>query len=92
MLPPLPFWAVQRQVKVEPVGDEALTLKAPNLPAHELTLRAGAAPGTWQATVHRLPPAEGGDKVLLGTQDFSAETPTAAWENAFEFFRQTVII
>jgi hypothetical protein len=86
--PALPFWMRQRQIKTEPAGDSAVKLTAPNLPNHELQLE-DAAPG-WKVRVYRLP-AEG-EKLLLAEREFTAPGREAAWQNAYELFRQEVII
>ena len=84
----LPFWMRQRQVKAEPIGETALKLTAPNLPVHELAV-AAAAPG-WKALVYRVP--ADGQKVLVAERAFSAPSLESAWQDAYELFRQQVII
>jgi hypothetical protein len=84
----IPFWMRQRQVKAEPAGESAVKLTAPNLPSHELAIE-GASPD-WKARVYRLP-AEG-QKILVAEREFAAPGVEAAWQNAYELYRQQVII
>ena len=86
--PTLPFWMRQRQIKAEPIGETAMKLIAPNLPVYKLAIEP--APTGWKAFVHQLS-AEGA-KVLLAEREFSASGLEAAWQNAYELFRQQVII
>ena len=84
----IPFWMRQRQVKAEPAGEFAVKLTAPNLPSHEIAVES-AAPG-WKARLYRLPVE--GQKVLVAEREFDASGPEAAWMNAYELYRQQVII
>jgi len=87
-VPALPFWMRQRQIKVEPLGETTLRLSTPNLPVHEVSLKDQGT--QWRSEVFRLP-AEG-QRELLAERVFEASRHEAAWENAFELFRQAVVI
>jgi hypothetical protein len=84
----MPFWMRQRQIKAEPLGESTLRLSTPNLPVHEVTLEVQGM--HWRSEVFRLP-AEG-QRESLAERVFEASRREAAWENAFELFRQAVII
>jgi hypothetical protein len=87
MQPILPFWFKQRQCKAEPAGSEnMLKVSAPNL--GEAFLRIEPADnGRWRAALRMA--ADGADVQATGA-DFPG--PQAAWDVAFELFRQTVIV
>lgn len=90
MLPSVPFWMRQRQIKLEPIDDAAVALKAPNLPAHELRLRKDNGDGY---TVALYSQAVGTtEKLLLAERPSGLDQLPAAWQYAFEFFRQKVIV
>lgn len=87
MQPILPFWFKQRQCKAEPTGsDNVLKVTAPNL--GEAFLRIEQADNKrWRAGLRLT--ADGADVTTTGP-DFSS--PQAAWDVAFELFRQKVIV
>jgi hypothetical protein len=87
MQPILPFWFKQRQCKAEPAGSEnVLKVSAPNL--GEAFIRVEQADNQqWRAAL-RLN-ADGPDVQTTGA-DFVS--PQAAWDVAFELFRQNVIV
>jgi hypothetical protein len=87
MQPILPFWFKQRQCKAEPAGSEnMLKVSAPNL--GEAYLRIEQADNhRWRAALRLTP--DGPDVQATGP-DF--DSPQAAWDVAFELFRQNVIV
>jgi len=87
MQPILPFWFKQRQCKAEPAGSEnMLKVSAPNL--GEAYLRIEQADNQrWRAALRLTP--DGPDVQSTGP-DFAS--PQAAWDVAFELFRQNVIV
>jgi hypothetical protein len=87
-LPALPFWMLQRQLKAEPIGETSLRLLAPNLPAHELTLEAIGP--SWRSAIYRV--GANGDKHLVAERVFDVADRERAWQNAYELFRQEVIV
>jgi hypothetical protein len=90
MVPVMPFWAVQRQVKAEEVSPDTLLLKAPQAPVCEIGIRpAGEGPGC-KAVLYRLPDAEG-EKALLAESE-PVDSQEAAWSVAFELYRQHVVV
>jgi hypothetical protein len=90
MLPQLPFWMRQRQIKLEPIDDTAVALKAPNLPAHELHLRKNNGDGYTVALYTQ--PTGTTEKLLLAERPSGLDELRDAWQYAFEFFRQKVIV
>lgn len=89
--PSLPFWLVQRQAKVEPTGENALLLKAPNLPPYQVAIRQAPDGQGWMAALHQAP-AEGQEKPLVAESSFPLPDPVTAWDAAFELYRQHVIV
>jgi hypothetical protein len=81
----------QRQIKLEPVNDTTLQLKAPNLPAFELALNPAEGRPGYRLAMYELPLA-GGDKVLRAETPAGGADLPGAWQWAFEYFRQHVII
>ena len=90
MLPTMPFWMRQRQIKLEPIGDAAVTLKAPNLPSHELHLRKQNGDGYTVALFTQ--PFGTTEKHLLAERPSGLGELRDAWQYAFEFFRQKVVV
>lgn len=90
MVPVVPFWLLQRQVKVEPVRDDALRLSAPNLPVYEVAIRP-EADAAWSAALYRLPNS-GAESLLIAESAPGLESQEAAWAAAFELYRQHVIV
>lgn len=88
MIPTLPFWLKQRQVKAEPAGENALKLTAPNMPGHEIQVRPD---GGWSAVLFELSP-DSGEKKPLAETEVRFDHPHLAWQAAFELFRQSVIV
>jgi hypothetical protein len=92
--PALPFWMRQRQIKAEPLGEPGdlgepvLKLTMPNLPAHELCLQ-GSAP-RFKVVLRRL--GSEGAKEVLAEREFEVDRPEQAWLNAYELFRQQIVI
>jgi len=82
--PILPSWFKQRQCKTEPAGDQTLKVSGPNL--GEAFLHVRADNGRWTGAL-RL--ADDGPDLAVS----EAEEPTAqaAWNVAFELYRQHVI-
>ena len=90
MLPLIPFWMRQRQIKIEPVNESSVALKAPNLPSHELALQPTEDEPGYTAAVYCLP--SGGERYLVAEKPSGLSDPPAAWQFAFELFRQKVIV
>ncbi len=88
MLPTVPFWVLQRQVKVEEAGPETLRLTAPNLPPYELVLRPIESSPNLSAALYRI----NGDKLLITQRETDYDNPNQAWNVAFELYRQYVIV
>ena len=87
MQPILPYWFKQRQCKAEPAGsDNMLKVSAPNLGEAFIRIEP-AENGRWRAAIRLT--AEGPDLQTTGA-DFASSQ--AAWNVAFELFRQTVIV
>jgi hypothetical protein len=85
MPPTQPFWFKQRQCKAEPAGsDNAIKVSGPNLGESYLSI-APAEGGTWSASL-RL----GGDGPVVSSAERLASA-AAAWEAAFELYRESVI-
>jgi len=91
MLPPIPFWMRQRQIKVEPMNETTVALKTPNLPIHELILRPAENGEGYTAAIYCLPTA-GGERFLVAEKPSGLTEPQSAWQFAFELFRQKVIV
>jgi hypothetical protein len=91
MLPAIPFWMRQRQIKIEPINETTVAIKTPNLPTHELSLRPGENGTGYVAAIHCLP-AAGGEKFLVAEKPSGLSEPQTAWQFAFELFRQKVIV
>lgn len=83
--PILPFWFKQRQAKLEPAGSNQYRITAPNAAEAFVGIRQ-ADNGRWAAFLRTT--AEGEDALTT-----EAEFPgmDAAWEAAFELYRQHVI-
>jgi hypothetical protein len=81
--PITPFWFKQRQCKAEPAGEQALKVSGPNLGEAYLSVRPDN--GNWKATLRLLP--DGPD---VATAD--APNERAAWDAAFELYREQVIV
>ena len=84
MEPITPFWFKQRQCKSEPVGD-GLKVTGPNL--GEAYLRVVQAERGWQATLRTT--ADGPEVAGAEAEHANAR---AAWEAAFELYRQHAIV
>jgi hypothetical protein len=87
-MPPIfPFWFKQRQCKAEPAGDEnTLKVSGPNLGEAFIGIVRGENL-RWRAFMRMS--AEGPEPA--GTES-EFDTPTDAWEAAFELFRTSVIV
>jgi hypothetical protein len=87
MQPILPFWFKQRQCKAEPAGAETvLKVSAPNLGEAFIFIEKKDNQ-RWRAGLRLT--ADGPDVTATGP-DF--DNPQAAWNVAFELFRQHVIV
>jgi hypothetical protein len=85
MTPTLPFWFKQRQCKTEPAGSgQAIKVTGPNLAESFLSI-APAESGQWKAA---LGFAADGPPVATAEGLPSAH---AAWDAAFELYRERVI-
>jgi hypothetical protein len=82
--PILPFWFKQRQAKLEPAGENTYKVVAPQAPETFIGIRQAEA--RWSAFLRT---AVAGPDVLLTEPEF--EHPGAAWDAAFEFYRQHII-
>jgi len=83
--PITPFWFKQRQCKLEPVGgDQVLKVTGPNLSDAYLHIQSEG--GRWTAGL-RLEPE--GQDVATGVAE--EPSPQAAWNVAFELYRQRMI-
>jgi hypothetical protein len=86
MSPTLPFWFKQRQCKAEPAGsDHIVKVSGPNLGEAFLSI-APVRDGRWDATLRFTP-----DGPVAATAG-NLPSATAAWEAAFELFRERVIV
>jgi hypothetical protein len=84
MPPTLPFWFKQRQCKAEPAGsDHAIKVSGPNLGEAFLTI--APAGNKWDAALR--PTA---DEPPTASVE-GLESAPAAWEAAFELYRERVI-
>lgn len=89
-VPPLPFWMQQRQLKAESVNDSTLRLSGPNLPTHEITLIPVSMGPGWRVTIHKIGSENERSTVLQTEVSFASNE--AAWQTAFELYRQHVIV
>ena len=80
MEPILPSWFKQRQCKAEPAGEHTLRVTGPNLA--ETFLRIEPADGRWRAALR-----PGADAPDASYTDAIFGTPRAAWDAAFELYR-----
>jgi hypothetical protein len=86
MPPTLPFWFKQRQCKAEPAGsDHVVKVSGPNLGEAFLSI-SPAQDGRWEASLRFT-----ADGPPVATADGLPAT-TAAWDAAFELFRERVIV
>jgi hypothetical protein len=83
--PITPFWFKQRQCKAEPAGEHLLKATGPNL--GEAYLHVQRDNDHWKASL-RLQ-ADGPDVV---TAQAAHPTEHAAWDAAFELYREQVIV
>lgn len=83
--PTLPFWFKQRQAKLEPAGENKYKVVAPQAAEAYIGIRQADA-GHWSAFLRNT---ADGDEVLATEPTFLH--PGAAWEAAFELYRQHVI-
>jgi hypothetical protein len=84
MPPTLPFWFKQRQCKTEPAGsDHAVKVSGPNLGETFLTI--APAGDKWDAALRLT--ADGPTTASVE----GLESAPAAWEAAFELYRERVI-
>jgi hypothetical protein len=86
MQPTPPFWFKQRQGKLELVRDNTYKATAPNQGEAFLAIRPGPD-GRWEAAVRGT--ADGADLAITGPE---FESPTQAWEAAFELYRRTLVV
>jgi hypothetical protein len=85
MPPTLPFWFKQRQCKAEPAGsDNVIKVSGPNLGEAFLSI-APAEGGLWNAALRYS-----ADGATAATAD-GFKSGSAAWEAAFELYRESVI-
>jgi hypothetical protein len=85
MPPTLPFWFKQRQCKAEPAGSEhAVKVSGPNLGEAYLSITP-ADGGRWNAALRTT-----ADGPAAATAE-GLPSAVAAWEAAFELFRDQVI-
>lgn len=80
-----PFWFKQRQAKLEPAGENTYKATAPQAADAFIGIRQ-ADNGRWSAFLRT---ATEGPDLLVTEPEF--ENPGAAWEGAFELYRQHVI-
>jgi hypothetical protein len=85
MEPVPPFWFKQRQCKAEKQGD-TLKVTGPNLREAHLYVKQGDN-GLWSAALRTA--ADGPDTAATPAE-FSTEGD--AWDAAFEFYRNNVIV
>jgi threonyl-tRNA synthetase len=91
VIPTLPFWLRQRQVKVEPVNETTMKLAAPQLPAYEAAIQPAPDAGGWYGVLYG-PPDAGGQKALIAQAQQAVSAEADAWEVAFELYRRHVIV
>jgi hypothetical protein len=85
MQPIVPFWFKQRQCKSEPAGSEhAIKVSGPNLGEAFLSISPSSG-SDWTATLRFV-----ADGPAIATAD-GLPNSTAAWDAAFELFRERVI-
>jgi len=85
MPPTQPFWFKQRQCKAEPAGsDNALKVSGPNLGEAFLTIAPDGA-GRWDASLRLI--ADGPPVATVA----GLPAAPAAWEAAFELYRERII-
>jgi hypothetical protein len=85
--PVLPFWFKQRQCKAEPVGnDHLLRVTGPNLGEAFIYIRP-AENDHWRAGLRLT--ADGAD---VAATDAEVPSERAAWDAAFELYREHVIV
>lgn len=86
MEPITPFWFKQRQCKLEPAGsDNVRKASGPNLAEAYLQVEPGAA-GRWTAALKQT-----ADGPAVATAEAEYPSARAAWDVAFELYRQYVI-
>ncbi|MFN4259153.1 MAG: hypothetical protein ACK4RK_07630 [Gemmataceae bacterium] len=86
MEPVPPSWFKYRQGKVEMVNGQTCKLTAPNLPEVFLRIQQEAE-DKWSADL-RL----GAEEPVLARSNVDLPNPIAAWEAAFELYRQHVVV
>ena len=86
MQPVLPSWFKQRQGKAEPAGPDTYRLTAPQLAESYISIRRGGN-GLWAAALRLT--ADGPD---VAVSEPAFETPTEAWEAAFELHRTHLVV
>jgi hypothetical protein len=91
MIPTVPFWLRQRQVKVEPVNETALKLAAPQLPVYEAAVQPAEGSAGWVATLYG-PPEASGAKPQIAQHVVGDVDEAEAWDVAFELYRTHVIV
>jgi hypothetical protein len=85
MSPTLPFWFKQRQCKAEPAGsDQVLKISGPNLAESFLSV-ATSKDGHWEAALRQT---ADGPPVAIAE---GLATTSAAWDAAFELYRERII-
>ena len=89
-LPPLPFWMHQRQLKADPMDDSTLRLSGPNLQTYEIALVPVSVGPGWRVIITRIGSEVERTTVMQTEISFTAQD--AAWQSAFELYRQHVII
>src|SRR5947208_12476140 len=85
MLPTVPSWFKGRQGNAEEAGPDTVKLTAPNVREAYLTIRR-ADNGRYVAAVRYAPDGE-----EIASSKASLETPTEAWDQAFELYRTALI-
>jgi hypothetical protein len=86
MQPTPPFWFRQRQGQMEPAGQDAYRLTAPNLGEAFISIRQTES-GRWLPSL-RL--AAAGPDVAQGQLEL--DNPHDAWDAAFELYRVHVVV
>ena len=85
--PIAPFWFKQRQCKYEPAGaDNLLKVTGPNLPEAYIRIQR-TENGRWLAAFRQS--ADGPD---VAVTEPNIPDERAAWDAAFELYRQNVIV
>lgn len=87
--PTLPFWMLQRQIVSESVNDQTVRLSGPVLPTCEVTVAPRAEGGGYRLVVERS--GESG-KSLVAEAESTQAAADAAWQSAFEIYRQHIIV